>query len=126
METDPETAGFWATADELFRDLDYADLPRSLDPVATEAEERLGEEATRLASNAAWLLTRWGTPESAVVAGYRNVLDGSPGTDTVRVAAWAARLHGDSFDVDDWMQLAGLGELEHPRPRSLHAALRGM
>lgn len=85
----------------LLEGMRFAELPAALDPVAAEAEVRLGAEPTYRASVVAWVLHRWGCAPAEVVAGYRAALGGTP-SEAAELALWVADLHREGFDEARW------------------------
>lgn len=98
----------------LFAKLRFSDLPASLNPVITAAEDRLPEETTLLAGTTAVALLRWGYDEASIMAGYRysaglptQVTKGTETWAAIRLADWVARLHRECFDLEKWTRLQG-------------------
>ncbi len=97
----------------LFADPRFAELPRLLDAVASDAEARLPEAVGFRANLAALALQRWGYDDDAVVDGYRFSAQlaeaPAPATDeigaAVRMADWVARLYTDPFEIARWAAL---------------------
>ena len=112
---------FWHTANTpelaahikaLFTNLHFSELPTTLNPIASAAEENLPEETTFLAGTTAVALHRWGYDDDTVIAGYQfSAGQASPhtlGTEAraaIRLADWVAYLYRDSFDLARWDDL---------------------
>lgn len=103
----PEVAALVAA---LFDGRSFAELPPSLDPIAMAAEAVHPDQITHRASLAALALVTWGLEPELVLQGYRWVLGEdlalSPELDVAApLAAWAARLHVEDFDLARWQRL---------------------
>jgi hypothetical protein len=97
----------------LFARMQFAGLPRSLDPIRIQAEEALPEDRTYRALVVATALQRWGLPERVILDGYRAATypPTAPGTDSaassaIALAQWAARLYVEDFDLALWNRLS--------------------
>jgi hypothetical protein len=96
----------------LFAHMQFAELPRLLDPIRTQAEDSLPEERTYVALVAAAALQRWGLPERVILDGYRAAIGSPtpPGADpagvAIALALWAAQLYVEDFDLTQWQRLS--------------------
>ena len=108
----------------LFSDMQFAKLPRALDPVCLEAEASLPEDQTYLALVVASALRLWGLPEQTILGGYLAVVRPclAPATSAeaglaIALARWAASLHLEGFDVARWQELAPMAAQSADLPR---------
>ena len=106
------TAELAAHVQALFTNLHFSELPASLNPVITVAEEALPEETTLLAGTTAIALQRWGYDDATIMAGYQystglptQEIKGSETWAATRLADWVAHLHRESFDLERWGKL---------------------
>jgi hypothetical protein len=108
----------------LFSDMQFAKLPRALDPICLEAEASLPEDQTYRALVVASALRLLGLPEQTILAGYLAVVRPCLAQSTsaeaglaIALAQWAARLHLDGFDVARWQELAPMAAQSADLPR---------
>lgn len=93
----------------LFTNINFSELPVTLNPIASAAESSLPEDITFRAGTAAVALIRWGYNDATVVAGYQHSAGVSTcdpnDTETyaaVLLADWIAYLYRNSFDLERW------------------------
>ncbi len=105
----PELA---AHVQAIFARLHFSELPDSLNPVITAAEQDLPEDTTFLAGTTAIALQRWGYADEIVINGYLysaglpcQSASGTEAWAAIRLADWVARLYRDSFDLTRWEKL---------------------
>jgi len=106
------TAELAAHVQALFANLHFSELPASLNPVITAAEQALPEDTTLLAGTTAIALRRWGYDDTTLMAGYQystgvptQAAKGSETWAAIRLADWVTRLHRESFDLARWEAL---------------------
>ena len=106
------TAELAAHVQALFANFHFSELPASLNPVITEAEQALPEDTTLLAGTTAIALQRWGYDDATIAAGYQystglptQAAKGSETWAAIRLADWVAHLHRESFDLVQWESL---------------------
>jgi len=111
----------------LFSNVRFSELPTALDPIASAAEQGLGEETTFSAGTAAVALQRWGYDEPTIVTGYQHSAglavcppDDAETYAAVLLADWVAFLYRDSFDLARWQllqrQLASMAAFTRLQP----------
>jgi 2OG-Fe(II) oxygenase superfamily len=107
----PELA---ACVQALLAQLNFAEFPKELNPIASQAEASLPEDLTFRAGTAALALQRWGYDTATVVAGYQHsagllpVNPEDPETyAAVLLADWVAYLYREAFDLARWKNLQG-------------------
>jgi hypothetical protein len=90
----------------------FSELPKSLNALACEAENKLSEEVTYGASLSAWLLYRWGYEPSTIIAGYALYAGFDVETKlgieeyaAIQLARWVTRLAQGHFDPAEWEAL---------------------
>lgn len=106
------TSELAAHVQALFSNINFSELPASLDPVASTAEMNLPEDTTYRAGTTAVALQRWGYSEATIIAGYQHsaglALCDASDIETyaaVLLADWIAHLYRDSFDLARWKTL---------------------
>lgn len=108
---------------ELFADLHFSELPKSLDPIASAAQADLAEDLSLMADTAAVALKRWGYSESTIIMGYQHcaglAVEQNLDEETyaaIRLADWVASLYRQSFNLEKWNTLYGeLAKLTVPK-----------
>jgi hypothetical protein len=99
----------------------FSELPKSLNALACEAEDKRPEEVTYGASLSAWLLYRWGYEPSTIIAGYALYAGFDVETKlsveayaATQLARWVTQLDQGCFDLVQW---EALKDTLHGKPR---------
>jgi hypothetical protein len=97
-----------AAVADLFRDMDFGQLPAQLNPLMAHADDLYSEQRTFRAAAAGWALWRWGCEPSLIQAGFEAALEDelSLAADTsVLLACWVSRLQFEEADMALWARI---------------------